>query len=205
VKWEAGDAVAIQLLAPLSGGYVPWTTWSLKPEALLHIVNQIVLGGLSTVVECGSGASTLYLARLMRQVGGRIASVEHDERWFHIVSRAVDDEGLTECCTVVHAPLEDGWYARESVADLRRETIDCLVVDGPPAGEPGHHDARYPAGPFFAEALSPRALVMIDDIDREGERAVMDRWRADLGFDFTVYEHISLAIGSRPDAAPLHV
>jgi hypothetical protein len=61
------DADAWQILSPLlvHGGYLPWTTGSMRPAGLVEVCNEIVHGDRTRVLECGSGVSTVLLARLL--------------------------------------------------------------------------------------------------------------------------------------------
>src|SRR5439155_17979392 len=96
----------------------------------------------SSIVECGSGVSTIYIGRLLREIGGRLRTVEHDESWAGWVRDQVKAEGLNEHVQLVVAPLEpsaqswDGavWYSVPRLEEaLVSDSIDLLVVDGPHA------------------------------------------------------------------------
>ena len=103
----------------------------------------------SLVVECGSGASTLWLALAMRRfgIGGRIIALDHDPVFGGKTRDLLARHGLGDLAEVRDAPLEsfslDGqtysWYARRAWENLTG--IDLLFVDGPPATT--GHQARY--------------------------------------------------------------
>ncbi|MGQ0480291.1 MAG: class I SAM-dependent methyltransferase [Pseudonocardia sp.] len=99
--------------------------------------------------------------------------------------------------TVVHAPLAAhplavgglAWYeptALETGLDtaLRGDPVDLLLVDGPPAWQDGHGLARYPALGALRHRLAPGATVMLDDVERPGEREVLRRWERETGLAF---------------------
>jgi predicted O-methyltransferase YrrM len=154
--------------------------WSLRPEAL-RLVEALVTGGRTSVVECGSGLSTVTIARALRAVEtGHVHVLEHDPHWAVTTRRALADEELTGFVTVIEAPLVDGWYDRAAVAHLPERGIELLLVDGPPAGEPGTEGSRYPALPELAGRLAPSAAILLDDADRDGERWVLERWLAEF-------------------------
>ncbi|MCW3064342.1 MAG: Methyltransferase domain, partial [Solirubrobacterales bacterium] len=75
--------------------------------------------------------------------------------------------------------------------------IDLLLVDGPPAFEPEIALSRYPALPVLAERLAPDATVVLDDIDRPGELAILETWERDCDFRFEVRPAERIAIGHR--------
>lgn len=188
------DLRALGLLAPLAGEYVPWGTFALRPSALVAVLDEIVLGRRHRVVELGGGVSTLYLGRLLRRVGGHLHTVEHDKDWAGLLEHQLDAEGLHDVVTVVHAPLARTWYGwtpdcpwyAEDEARRAAESgpVDLLLVDGPPAWRAELRHARYPALPFFADALAPGAPVVLDDIHRRGEHDIVRRWEQQLGARF---------------------
>jgi hypothetical protein len=59
-----------------------------------------------------------------------------------------------------------------------------LIVDGPPAHEPGRSGARYPALPWFFEHLASDYTVILDDIRRRGELEIIARWEAEFDIQF---------------------
>ena len=151
--------------------------WSLRPQAL-RLVEALVGGGRTSVVECGSGLSTVTIARALRD--GHVHALEHDRHWAATTRAALADEGLTEFATVIDAPLVDGWYDGAGLERLPAGGIDLLLVDGPPAGEPETERRRYPALPMLAARLAPDAAILLDDADRDGERWTLDRWLAEF-------------------------
>src|SRR3954454_2746330 len=134
------DVLAMQALAPLSSGYLPWSQAAMRPSGLVAVLNDIVINNRSSVVECGGGVSTFYIARLLKSRGGHIYSIENDETWANLLQKSLDDEGLHEQATVVYAPLAktqyswDGaqWYDEKKLAPIiAGPKVDLLLVDGP--------------------------------------------------------------------------
>jgi predicted O-methyltransferase YrrM len=156
------------------------------------------------VVECGSGYSTLVLARLLDGRGGDLISLEHDAGWAERVEAALEDEGLSATARVLHAPLEPhplargegGWYATGALGELP-DQVDLLLVDGPSASEPGIEESRYPALPLLGGRLGPNGLVILDDIGRAGERRVLEAWEAETAFRFELRPGDRIALGRR--------
>lgn len=202
------DADAWHVLRPLldAGGYLPWTEGALRPAALVEVANEIVLADRREIVELGSGISTVVLARLLRERGGHLTSLEHDPSWLRLVASQLEGEGLGDFARLVEAPLAphplglDGapWYATGAVDDLPATGIDLLLVDGPPGYGPGMERSRYPALPALADRLAPGALVILDDATRPGEREILTRWERELpGWRFGERPHAGIAVGSR--------
>jgi predicted O-methyltransferase YrrM len=175
----------------------------MRPEDLA-IVLDLVDRGRGPVVECGSGISTVAIARLLAQgPERRLVSLEHDRIHAERVRAALAEAGVAERAAVIEAPLEPhplaaegcDWYAAERLAGLPVTGVGLLLVDGPPAGEPGRERARYPALPALLPRLAAGAAVVLDDAERPGERRVLERWRREtgLGFDHPPGSRLALA------------
>jgi predicted O-methyltransferase YrrM len=204
---DAKDALAMAQLAPLDNGYLPWSGSSIRPSALVSILNDIVINRRSFIVECGSGISTLYIGRLLQQKGGHLVTIDHDAHWSVLLRDILKEEGLENTVTVIHAPMCDSahslegnqWYDETAISSvLNGQVIDLLLVDGPLAYKPEIRLARYPAVPFFASQLSENATIVLDDIHRKGEREIVKRWNREFGFTFEVRRRNGgIAIGTR--------
>lgn len=201
------DLHAWPALAPLEGEYLPWSSATLRPSALVLLLNDVTILARETLVECGGGVSTIYFARLLAQRGtGHLTTIEHDARWSAFLIEALARERLQDRVTVVHAPLctESGWYDRRTVdsalADL---PIELLIVDGPPAVQDGREQARYPALPALHDRLAPGATVALDDVAREGEQAILARWEAEFGLRFERFDDQGVAVARIGGEAPL--
>jgi len=186
LKWTLRDVVALELLAPWRRGREPMTAWSLRPAAVASLVNEVDLNDRRTVLELGAGASTLLLGRKLAACGGRVVAAESDAGYAARLQRWAGAEALP--VTVVHAPLvppagrADGsgtpWYELAPVrAALAGAPADVLVVDGPP-GVTGPL-ARRPAAGLAADAalVAPGATILVDDVDRPDEQALLDDLR----------------------------
>ena len=182
---HAADAVAMQQLAALPGAFLPWTAYSMRPTAIVALLADVLVNDRHQIVECGSGMSTIYTARLLRQreSSGQIVSIDHDPRWASVTRWALEAEGLTRFATVIDAPLVDGWYDRSAIPQV--DVIDLLVVDGPPAYTEALERSREPALGHFHPMLAEGATVFLDDARRRGEQAVLAAWTAATGRAFT--------------------
>lgn len=166
--------------------------WALDDEGLRFVVEAIA-SGRSTVIECGSGVSTVVIARALRRVGrGSVTALEHLTDHAATVRDQLAVEELERWARVIDAPLVDEpiaepgcrWYSREALAELP-ERADLVLVDGPPASPEagGVERARYPALPLLRQRLGPGCVVVLDDADREGERWVIEQWSRQVGVD----------------------
>jgi hypothetical protein len=197
----AEDLNAWHILSPLmvQGGYLPWTTGSMRPAGLVEVCNEVVHGNRTRIVECGCGASTILLARLLRErQAGVLTSLEHDPHWAAVVQDQLRRESLDRNVRVVHAPLEGDppWYRDEGWDAATRE-VDLLIVDGPPAFDPGHGTRRAPALSRFAARLVGDAAIILDDIDRPGEQQVIAQWEASTNWRFELNHAAGIGMGRR--------
>ena len=178
--------------------YLPFSSGAMRASGLVHVCNLVVHRAPAQLVECGSGVSTVVLARLLAQRGtGVLTALEHDAGWATHVQESLAREGLEEVASVVHAPLDDdGWYAADGVRALPA-TIGLLLVDGPPADRPEIAQARHPALGRLAGRLAPDATVVLDDIGRGGEQEVLRRWEQEHPWRFERLQDEAIAVGRR--------
>lgn len=163
-------------LAPMRGA-------AASPDLLLELTRLIDRIRPETIVELGSGISTVVMAARCKAAGrGHVLALEHDPGYAAATRAELFAQGLEAHATVVDAPLEElvigaetwSWYG---LAPDTPSDIDLLLVDGPPAGT--GRLARYPALPRFRERLAPGAVVVADDGDRPDEREMVERWQAE--------------------------
>ncbi|MBE1489494.1 class I SAM-dependent methyltransferase [Plantactinospora soyae] len=185
----------MQALAPLSSTYLPWTVSAMRPSGVVAVLNEIVVNRRRAVLELGGGVSSFYLGRLLRNRGGHLWTVEHDERWADLLEQDLVGEGLDGVVTVIRAPLtpipcgwpgEDAvWYERERLMGaLAQVPVDLLVIDGPPAYQTGQEHSRYPAVPLLSPTLADDYAIVLDDINRPGEQEIMRCWEEQFELTF---------------------
>ena len=156
--------------------------WAASPDLLMVLVDLVITERPSLVVECGSGASTLWLALAMRRFGidGRIVALDHDPVFGGKTRDFLARHDVGDLAEVRDAPLESfslggetySWYPRQAWEDLTG--VDLLFVDGPPATT--GHQARYPALPLLIGSLSPTATVVLDDLVVPDMQKVLRLW-----------------------------
>lgn len=155
-----------------------------SPDFLKLLSDHVLQEKPEVVVECGSGLSSVVLARCLQINGkGRLYSLEHMKEFADHTRSQLDRQGLSNWARIIDAPLEPrqfnrwsfDWYSLRELPDL---PIDLIVVDGPPART--GFSPRYPAGPVLFPRLSSRGAVMIDDAGRREELAVIAEWRREF-------------------------
>ena len=189
------EIVANSYLAPRSKTYLPWTKSAMRPSGLVAVLNEITINQRQCIVECGGGISTFYIARLLKEKGGHIYTIEHDQQWCKLLQQELTKENLSQYVSVVFAPLGSSeieikqentdWYDLSTLeAKLSSLKIDLLIVDGPPAYEVAKQLSRYPAVPFLSNYFAEDYTIILDDINRPGEQEVLQTWEKQLGIVF---------------------
>ena len=195
---DVKDALATQRIKNLvkKGPYISWSESALSATAISTVLNDIQINHRSVVVECGGGVSSIYVASLIKEIGNNgshLYTIEHDEEWIEILHEMMENHNVLDWVTIIHAPLSQNslswngekWYDLSVLeAELQGQQIDLLVVDGPPAHRSEIAYSRYPAIPFFKDLFGERYCIVLDDIDREAERKIVEEWERELRIDF---------------------
>lgn len=185
---------ALTQIRPLLGDLpLDLSGWAADPVLVHNAVRLVLDARPGLVVECGSGSSTVAIARTLRASGGRIISLEHDAGYAQRTRELLLVHGLDDLAIVVTAPLVsrtvDGrtfqWYT-PVYEPLLTQPIELLVVDGPPGSVAPR--ARYPAVPLLKPFLAEWCSILMDDGDRSDERAIAHTWREDIGAKLTYLE-----------------
>ena len=185
---------ALTQIRPLFGEIPPdLGGWAADPVLIHHAVRLIADVRPRLVLECGSGSSTVAIARALSTLGGRIVSLEHDPEYARRSAAMIRLYGVESLATVVTAPLTAReiagqtlrWYGPEYELVLGG-LVDVMVIDGPPKASGPR--ARYPAVPALKSQLAPECWILMDDGDRADERAIAHAWSQDLGARLTYLE-----------------
>ncbi|MFO1190146.1 MAG: class I SAM-dependent methyltransferase [Alphaproteobacteria bacterium] len=192
--WRQIEAVLhLQRELGLVPGLSPTREWIASPDLLIELARHVRRAKPKRVVECGSGASTVVIARALQQNGaGHIYSLDHDPTFAEITRQRLIEAGLSDYATVITAPLREqnfgahrsAWY---NIPILPDGPYDLVVIDGPP--EIGGTQARYPAGPTLVSRLAPGGVVFVDDTVRTDEQEIAARW---------IQENAGLTLEDRP-------
>lgn len=172
--------------------FPPTRRWAVSPDFLRHVAEHIRRHAPKTIVECGSGTSTVVMAHLLNTLGqtGHIYAIENHVPTIDAVRVQLRRHDLERFVTLVVAPLVERqypgfdtvfhWY--DLSADAVPAAVDLLIVDGPYSMV--NEYARYPAGPELLPKLSRDGHVFVDDTEREEELRMLRLWRKlypDLG------------------------
>jgi hypothetical protein len=201
IIWSIGsitdDIYSLNLLQSLLNGYpfVPFSQFALRPFCLVQILNDIIINDRKSIIEFGSGLSTILIGRLLvkNNIQGTVLSIEHNTDWKDRITELLVRENLHHHVTVAHAPLKEGSFSESLWYDLQvleehtgNRKFDMVIIDGPPAWEKGKEQARYPALPFIKDKLKNTFSIYLDDADRAGEQAVLQIWKKEFGIDYSI-------------------
>ncbi len=188
------------LLNNLFDGYdhLPVTKSSMSFFAIAMITNDIMINGRRTILEFGSGLSTILIARLIKKnnIPCTIYTIEHDKNWFDLLNTILIKENTIENVVSIHAPLssskksknELNWYNEEAIINSLTDKLlfDLVIIDGPPAHEKSKSLSRYPALPFIKNKLNKSYSIYLDDASRNGEQEVIKYWKQEFSYSFNL-------------------
>lgn len=169
--------------------FLPLTNWSMVPSEILHICNDIVINKRNSIVELGSGMSTLSIAKIIKiyDLDVVFTCIDNNKEWLDIVEGQLKKFSLEKCVTLIHAPITEIkkdyakpnqklWYDTKVIDQVfnRHDEIDLLIVDGPFGGLTPF--CRYSAVPFFRVKLSANFAIFLDDTNRKDELEILNDW-----------------------------
>lgn len=104
--------------------------WAVDASCLLTLF-VLALETKGTILECGSGVSTIVLAIAAERTGAKLVTLENDSMWAFKVSETLSKYDL--CHTVTPTKIQDfdgySWYDYST-----EKEIDMVFCDGPPRG-----------------------------------------------------------------------
>jgi predicted O-methyltransferase YrrM len=159
----------------------PMRGWAISPDFGTALVSQILKDKPKTILELGSGVSTILCGYILEKLGaGKVISFDHEEKFAQKTVEQIGLHGLDAFCEVYYAPLKEWelpkgkwqWYDLSLIKDI--SDIDMVIVDGPPESLQKH--SRYPALPLLQEKFSEKITILVDDAGREDEQVIVQHW-----------------------------
>lgn len=169
--------------------------WSLGTATLDHLEQWIHVHKPQTVIELGSGISTVCLGRYLLEASNGdpapiLISIEQDLQHAERTQRLLREHDQSDICHVAHVPVG-------TVTRLGRETncyelsvpllkdllgdreVDVAIIDGPS----GPDGIRWATLPLLLDVLAPNSTIFLDDAFRDAELEIADQWRELQGVD----------------------
>jgi predicted O-methyltransferase YrrM len=151
-------------------------SWKADTGLLALVADHILASKPKTVVEFGTGASTLIVARALEMAGGgSFISFEQHPEFVQATRDWLAEHRLSaDLRAVPLRPAGEGWPGLWYDHGELPECIDFLLIDGPPWTI--HPFTRGSASTVFGR-IAPGGTIMLDDAARPGERVIARRWR----------------------------
>lgn len=130
------------------------------------------------ILDLGSGLSTLILAKSAPTA--KVISIDNSSEYAAKTAQILLDHKIDNVDLRV-APLSPhnsgvDWYQLAALSGISQ--INLLFIDGPPGSK--NPAARHPAFDECVQLLAPDAIVVIDDVGRDGERELAEKFAAAL-------------------------
>ena len=164
----------------------PFGGWAITGDLAHRYVSAVLEIEPDTVIEVGSGLSTVLCAMALELIDGEglVYALEHEEHWVEITTKTLERHGVLHRAKVLHRPLVETkieseqwmWYDLGAV-DIP-DQAEILLIDGPPQST--GNLARYPALPLLINRLSSNAIIFLDDGRRPDEQATWERWKGEI-------------------------
>jgi predicted O-methyltransferase YrrM len=163
-------------------------SWKADTGLLTLIAHHIEEKKPKLVVEFGTGASTLIIAKALEKAGGGtlISFDQHPD--FVAATRAwlADHKLEADLRAVPLRPSPGGWPGLWYDHGPLPDGIDLVLIDGPPWSI---HPLTRGAADIVFDQVSPGGTILLDDAARPGERVVARRWRkARPDFEFRLWK-----------------
>ena len=187
-----------------SENFLPQTTWSISPSAVLHALNILELKKRKSIIEFGSGITTIYIAQYLklRNENSVFLSVESDLDWKIAIEKDLEKFGLSQYVKIVHCPIvevanelayknQSHWYNTEVLKSaIDGLLFDFVLVDGPYGGATPY--ARYSAYPFLEPYTKKDIVWMLDDSRRLHESEIIRKWKDLSGLKLSGFSRYSI-------------
>ncbi len=182
------DIYALSILSSLlvNKPYLPINGGALRPFCMAYLLNEILIGKRESIIEFGSGISTVLIGRLIKENNLNIEffSVEHNEDWAKSLSTILEKEGLLDSVNIIYVPLSQqktelgicySYDFNIIKNEIKNKTFDLVVIDGPPANTSKTKYSRYPVLNTIQNFLNDDFCVLLDDCDRSGEKEIIKK------------------------------
>lgn len=170
----------------LKGGFFPISEYSINPEVILSLLNDIYLLDVKYVLEFGSGLSTICLANFIveENIDCKLISVESDKEWLNILQKATPHLSSEKRCHFIYAPIREVefknntalWYdvgVLDTLIGDEDLKFDIVLIDGPPGDiAPG---VRQNALHYLKNRMSESCVVYVDDCHRDSEKKLAEK------------------------------
>ena len=157
--------------------------WALDTDSITVIWRNLWKQKPVFILECGSGVSTVVLAKYASLVSSHgenclVVSLEQSREGKKNTEACLEAKGLKHFAKVLYAPLDNKeMYSinefRELLLSLPYKSVDLLLIDGPA----GLSLCRYRTLPTLKSFCQNNAKWFLDDAFRDGELWILQQWQ----------------------------
>lgn len=152
--------------------------WSADEMYLAEVIHTAERTS-GSILECGSGLTTLLMSAVAARRGLQVHALENNETWRARVQQAIVEMG--GATTTVHLTAlrdfgEYDWY--DAPLEILPNDFSLVVCDGPPGSTRGGRSGMLPR---MRGKLAPRCTILLDDVSRPAERELAEGWSRDSG------------------------
>ena len=177
----------------------------MRPDDLIHLERyfEYLEKSALVVVELGSGASTVFLLKVLARLEKHLAffSFEGDKNWADDTLRLIKQYSCDlSPGSLRYIPYVDcgnyKWFDAYKIKDaLGDRKIDILIVNSPPGVFPY---SREPALTYLWQHLAADSTIILHDTKRLEEKDIAKRW-SNFFYKTRVYNSIDgMTIFSHP-------
>lgn len=156
------------------------SSWAMHSDSLDWIVNFIKENKISSIIECGSGASTVSLASLGLR---KFLSLEHEKPWLNHTKTKLEEKELQSQVDLQLCPLHQSavngflvdWYDIKQITPF---PADLILIDGPPGNN--RILSRYPAPHLLKRYIKNGTWLILDDWNRLQEKEMIKLWLREI-------------------------
>jgi len=155
-------------------------------SAQVDYLETCVNFGLSTegtIVECGSGLSTLVLGVIAKHKNRKMISFEHIDFWAQKIQLIMDENQLNNILYVrklkKYGDFE--WY---DIDNLEIPTIGLCICDAPPSDTLGGRRGFFN---LLKDKLESNSIILVDDTIREDEQLMIEEWKKQTPMEVNFY------------------
>lgn len=152
--------------------------WAASADFLIILAEYILSRKPATIIEFGSGLTTIVCARCTEINGrGQVITYDHDSVFAAITRDRLGRLSLPHDIRTVALVDSAQFQYPGKFYDIGNcpDAVDLIVVDGPPIAI--HPETRGGVAPAIFARLSDGGAILLDDAGRDGERRIVERWR----------------------------
>lgn len=188
LSFKFREQKAIEILKPyFPRRFLFETGFSLNFQTIQHIANDIIIYNPKTILEIGSGISTLILDNFISELdyNPKFISVDQDSNWqLQLKNQTRNVDYFAFDISTQNQFSLDGrgnWFDIPLNSELRGEKYDLVIIDGPKGFE--SKNARYGVVKFLRNRIGKNSIIFVDDTNRKDERFLCDSLLREFSFN----------------------